>query len=298
MMSVNRKAAGLLLASGLGIAIAFPAMGQVQAPGYARPADFSGQPEQLAELAQTQSPMTFRQALDEVLSPLNDSQRSQLLKLLLLSLRDNQPSPAGHWLIDHVTKADTLDPKPHPERAAYAHDPIGLSAVAQGTRNAWSWKQWQERVIHSAQHGQWQVISDLVAISNSSRPEDKAALRGAVAGIAAVDVLTLNHPALVDRLIDEDVLKPLTLAVVRRTGNTELLAKAMAHWPKTEQHSVTLTLDRWVGMSTALSTWRVLLQQTSPQSAPARDALKRALRSGKLSTAQRRQATAALEVTP
>ncbi len=312
-----------LLPVGLVIAaLLTPAAAQQREPS----AQMEQQVQVLSQLALSSSAEDFRRSSEQQLAVLSPRQRSELLRELLLTLRKSPPTPAGQWLVSWVSQSPAAYSEPHPERPALAHDPLGLSAIAQGTANHWTWQDWRDRIISQGKSGQWTGLDQLTELARSADPADRAAVAGAATGLSQLDPTALNHRDLRKALITEPALAPLTLKAVKASGDAVLLQQAMANWPAAAQHTVVLTLDRWLSLAQAVDLWLPLAQQSTMgstadstagpgvdssvdsgagsrlssghSSGAARNALQRVLNSGQLTPATSQRVQAALEQRP
>ncbi|MEM9182679.1 MAG: hypothetical protein AAGB27_05940 [Pseudomonadota bacterium] len=253
-----------LPAAVLVVAMATPAAAQHPTP---RPLS-----QALAQRALTQSATTFEREFVDLLTRNRQPEAlAGALRQTLVQLRDHPPTPAGRWLVDYLRAAPALVLAPHPERAAVLHDPYGLTAVAEGTHNAWIWQDWRRQIIESGQTGEWQQLEELKRLSGA--PAQQAAIRGAAAGLRELPPETLAHPQLKMHLENSPALAPLTLAVVELTGDAQLLQNASERWPQGERAALSLKLASLLGTEKALAAWRRQLTDAGPLQPFARQAV-------------------------
>ncbi len=253
--------------------------------------------EELAQRALTQPPAAFEREVRELLERNRQPQAlAGALRQTLVKLRGQPPTPAGRWLVDFVIAAPAMVLAPHPERAAVLHDPNGLRAVAEGTRNAWTWRHWRDRVTEAGQSGAWQALDELKKISDA--PARQAAIRGAAAGLRELPQTTLQHPELKAQLVADPSLATLTLAVVEQTGDEQLLLSASQGWTLGEQAALSLKLASLLGVPKALGVWRQQLADAGPVEPFARQAVALLARQPGLSADQASEAQRLLEQHP
>ncbi|MEM9533374.1 MAG: hypothetical protein AAGA23_20800, partial [Pseudomonadota bacterium] len=257
MFALTRPSSRSAKTGGLAVLLAFLAPPTLAAGDHRHPAPVSPADQhhsevladQLVHLTQVLPAAAIGQPTESLLADAAPAVSAGARRLAALKLRGLPPTPAARRWIDTVRAQAATYVEPHPESAAALHDPLGVAAAAQGTRNGWVF----DEVFNQLRAGDLGALAGLAARYPDAfrRP----ALRGARAALAYLPDSTLNQPALAELVINEPGLGSLLPELARLTGDTRFLSVFLERAPDAERARAILNLHAIIGPDAARAQW-------------------------------------------